>query len=189
MWADFLKAKYCRLAHHIDKKWRTRQSHGWKKFVPAKGKVEEVRIFLSRNKVDLFGYIGIRVKKNISKRTIQKIAKEWNVCFNYPSAQNGRIWVLWKGHPNVQVLNIKEQFIHCLVEDNQFYTCPTMVYANNELQQRHILWRELIKQKPQVQTPWLLCEDINNVLTSEDKICLPVTQQEIQGFQWLLDTL
>ncbi|OIT19933.1 hypothetical protein A4A49_55077 [Nicotiana attenuata] len=41
LWSTFLKYKYCTIDHPVKKKWRTGQSHGWKKLMQVKDKVED----------------------------------------------------------------------------------------------------------------------------------------------------
>ncbi|XP_059302171.1 uncharacterized protein LOC132054125 [Lycium ferocissimum] len=41
LWAEFLKIKYSRLAHPIDRKWRAGLSHSWQSILEVKDKVEE----------------------------------------------------------------------------------------------------------------------------------------------------
>lgn len=36
LWASFLKVKYCHSKHPVMKKWRSRQSHAWKKLMEVK---------------------------------------------------------------------------------------------------------------------------------------------------------
>ncbi|XP_060190664.1 uncharacterized protein LOC132619932 [Lycium barbarum] len=151
---------------------------------------KELRLFLARNKVDFIGCLETRVKEHKSKKILQKIARGWSHCFNYPLATNGRVWLLWRDHIKVQVLDIKEQYIHCYVEEpsTKFSTFLTVVYARNQLNLRELLWTEL-SQLGQLQGPWLLCGDFNNILSTEDKIGLPVCQNEIQGLRDRLDTM
>ncbi|XP_070046216.1 uncharacterized protein [Nicotiana tomentosiformis] len=153
-------------------------------------KQKEFKLFLNKNKVDLIGCIETRVKEPKSKIILNKIVPGWEACYNYPNAVNGRIWLLWKRHLRVQIISIAEQLIHCTVEETTgFSTHLTIVYAKNDLQQRDTLWNELRFIGNQIPTPWHICENFNNVLSTEDRIGAPVTQQEIQEFQHCIDTL
>lgn len=89
------------------------------------------------------------------------------------------------------ILDVKKQYIHSMVEDygSQMAIYITVVYARNELQYRENLWSELTQVNLQQQKSWILSGDFKNVLNSEDRIGIAVTQQEIQGFQGLLDAM
>ncbi|XP_070045727.1 uncharacterized protein [Nicotiana tomentosiformis] len=131
------------------------------------------------------------VKEVKERKTLHKVAKGWNQYCNYNITVNDRIWLLWKDHINVQILAIKEQYIHCSVEDitSQFSTALTVVYAKNTVQHREELWAELQQVGAPISTPWILCGDFNNVLTTKDRIGQPVTSIEIQGFRGMLNSL
>ncbi|XP_059281084.1 uncharacterized protein LOC132034737 [Lycium ferocissimum] len=62
---------------------------------------------------------------------------------NYQKGVNGRIWVLWDNACyDVQVLQVEDQLIHCLVEDViQYYKwLVTVVYGFNTRALRKTLW-------------------------------------------------
>ncbi|XP_060178097.1 uncharacterized protein LOC132608034 [Lycium barbarum] len=120
-----------------------------------------------KNKVDLFGCFETTVNVSKAQRIIQKVARDWNYCCNYPLGLNGRVCLLWKRHLRVQILQIHEQFIHCLVEDPAAQFSTLLVRA-------------------QIHTAWLLSGDFNNILSTDDNISQPVIQAKIQGFQDLV---
>uniref|UniRef100_A0A1S3YJW7 Uncharacterized protein n=1 Tax=Nicotiana tabacum TaxID=4097 RepID=A0A1S3YJW7_TOBAC len=124
-------------------------------------KQKELRLFLRKYKVDVMGCLDTRVKERKSARIISQVAREWNLCCNYNAHPNGRIWLLWKGNVNAQIIQIKDQFIHYEVQEpnSNFRTIVTMIYASNDSNQRSQL------------------------------IGTPVTQGETQGLQDLLNTL
>lgn len=105
-------------------------------------KQKEVLLFLRKNKIYLFGCLEARIKEGKAKPILFKFAKEWNHCCNYPYGTNGRIWLLWKKHINVQVLQVHEQYIHCEVANltSNFRAKVTVVYARNEVNIRSLLW-------------------------------------------------
>lgn len=94
--------------------------------------------------------------------------------------------MLWKPHLIVQIIEVKRQYIHCLVEDPgvQITLYVTIVYAKNEGKQKEILWQELMQLNLQFQIPWVLCGDFSSVLGTEDRLGSPVTQR---GFQSMID--
>lgn len=98
---------------------------------------------------------------------------------------------MWKSTLKVQILDIFEQFIHCLVEEPglQLRLYYTVVYARNEVQKKEMLWQNLMQLTLQNQLPWIISGDFNSVLSSDDRMGSPVTQQEVQGFQNVIDYL
>lgn len=128
-------------------------------------KQKELRHFLQKNKVDVMGVVETRVKVHKTGNILQKMVPDWKHCLNYPMAYNGRVWLLWKDHIQVQVLVVHEQFIHCKISDttNPFTTYYTVVYAKNESQQREDLWGELAQIGGTIQESWLLSGDFNKV--------------------------
>lgn len=154
-------------------------------------KQKELRHFLQKNKVDVMGVVETRVKVHKTGNILQKMVPDWKHCLNYPMAYNGRVWLLWKDHIQVQVLVVHEQFIHCKISDttNPFTTYNTVVYAKNESQQREDLWRELAQIGGTIQEAWLLSGDFNKVLTTDDRLGSPVIPEETQAFQDCIDTL
>nr|XP_016495240.1 PREDICTED: uncharacterized protein LOC107814346 [Nicotiana tabacum] len=119
------------------------------------------------------------------------VAKDWGYCYNYTKSINGRIWLLWKTHLTVKVLQIHEQFIHFLVEDEatNFQIMLTAVYARNKVQERASLWHELQILGGQIQIPWFISGNFNNVLTTDDRIGQPVTTSEVQDFKQYIDNM
>ncbi|XP_019254004.1 PREDICTED: uncharacterized protein LOC109232713 [Nicotiana attenuata] len=154
-------------------------------------KQKELKLFLERQKVDLMGCVETRVKEGKANKILQKVARGWKYCCNYNTAVNGRIWLLWKESINVQIQTIKDQYIHCSIEESSthFTTEFTVVYAKNTLQKREELWNELHQFGKQICNAWLLSGDFNNGLTTDNRIGQPVTAKEIQGFQELLNNL
>ncbi|XP_019241489.1 PREDICTED: uncharacterized protein LOC109228125 [Nicotiana attenuata] len=110
---------------------------------------------------DVMGCIETRVKEHKAEKIQKKIAQRWNVCYNYSYAVNGRIWILWRSHIQVQ----------------------------NDGHQRESLWRDLRQINAQAQETWLLSGDFNNILSSEDRIGSPITTIETQGFKDVIDAL
>ncbi|XP_019257622.1 PREDICTED: uncharacterized protein LOC109235826 [Nicotiana attenuata] len=152
-------------------------------------KQKEVKTFLAKNKVDVMGRIETRVKEHKAKKIQKKIAQGWNVYCNYPYAENGRIWILWSAHIQLQIIQTTYQFIHCLVEDSitQITSYLGTIYAQNDGHQRDTLWRDITQINMQAQEPWRLSEDFNNLLSYEDRIGSPVTIAETRRFKDVID--
>lgn len=99
--------------------------------------------------------------------------------------------MLWRKHLKVNIRQVHEQFIHCLINNPSFnFTVSvTIVYARNKKQQSDTLWQELKVVSANLQIPWILSGDFNNVLSTEGRMDHPVTPFETQGLQDMLDIL
>lgn len=107
---------------------------------------------------------------------LERYTKEWNYFCNYPHNENGRIWLLWRTHVDIQILNVHEQFVHYKVKDinSNFTAVITVIYAKNLLAQRLALWSELKNIGANMQEAWMLSGDFNNLLTAYGRIGQPV---------------
>ncbi|KAH0655237.1 hypothetical protein KY285_030119 [Solanum tuberosum] len=126
-----------------------------------------------------------------SGNILRKVVPDWNHCLNYPMAYTGWVWLLRRAHIQVHVLVIHEQYVHCKVSEanGNFSAYLTVIYANNESQNREEMWRDLVQIGRGIQKSWLLCGDFNNVLATEDRTGSPVLPGETQAFQGCIDTL
>lgn len=108
-------------------------------------KQKELKKFLAKNKIEVFGCLEMRVKESRAQKILQNVAKGWKVCYNYTGAHNGRIWLIWSLISVFALVDIKEQFLHCLVEDlgTQITVYLIVVYAWNECKFKEMLWNEL----------------------------------------------
>ncbi|XP_075108929.1 uncharacterized protein LOC142180761 [Nicotiana tabacum] len=154
-------------------------------------KQKELKNFLQKNKIDILGCLETRVKEKKAKKILYKAAKDWGYCCNYTKAENGRIWVLWKTNLSVNIVQVHEQFIHYKVSDSVigYQIMLTVVYARNKLQERTSLWCDLQLVGGQVQIPWLISGDFNNVLTTDDRLGQPVTMNEVKEFKDCIDSI
>lgn len=154
-------------------------------------KQKEVKLFLKKHKIDIVGCLETRVKEQKAAAILRKVGNGWNNCCNYPVASNGRIWMLWKTHVNVSIIQVKEQYIHSYISDvgGTFAAYVTIIYAKNSIQERQELWRGLRDLGNTIHEAWLMLGDFNVVLSSEDRIESAVTQQEVQDFKDCVDHL
>lgn len=75
---------------------------------------------------------------------------------------------MWQSQLNVQIVEIRDQYIHCIIEDPriQRFVYFTVVFAMNDIQLKNRLWSELGQLDRQLKYPWLLCGYFNSVLSS-----------------------
>ncbi|KAH0707403.1 hypothetical protein KY290_011959 [Solanum tuberosum] len=154
-------------------------------------KQKEVKLFLAKNKVEVFGCLETKVKAPKAQRIIHKLARDWQACHNYTETPNGRIWLMWQRHLTVNILEIRDQYIHCTIEDprTQWTIYLTVLFAMTDNIHKDRMWGELMQVNRQYQHPWLLCGDFNSVLSSGNRIGLTITQAETLGFQGLIDAM
>ncbi|XP_074297213.1 uncharacterized protein LOC141627914 [Silene latifolia] len=94
------------------------------------------------------------------------------------------IWVLWKANKvHIDVLEMDAQFIHLkvteLISDKVLYV--TYVYGLNKLEHRVPLWNALIRLN--MTAPWIVLEDFNRVMFSNERIGRIVRDAEMLPFQ------
>ena len=72
----------------------------------------------------------------------------------------------------VQQISNTDQFIHCGIYDNmgKFKYWLTAIYAQNQLEHRRVLWKDLEHLHSTIQGPWCVIGDFNNVASANDRI-------------------
>lgn len=82
---------------------------------------------------------------------------------------SGGIWVLWKGHIQIEVVATNTQFIVVRVEDNMrcSWHC-SFVYGSPDSGLRQRLWQKLDRVALQVDGAWLTVGDFNSVLSPDE---------------------
>ncbi|KAI5423833.1 hypothetical protein KIW84_030161 [Lathyrus oleraceus] len=114
-----------------------------------------------------------RVKEDKAAGIRRYYENKW--CFedNYDKHYNGRIWLLWnKAEVIIRMIQVHEQFLHFEVYgiDNSFRYVATMIYAFNQVEHRKTLWSKLESLGSNMDRPWVVIGDFNNVLKEEDRI-------------------
>ncbi|XP_074283670.1 uncharacterized protein LOC141608207 [Silene latifolia] len=130
-----------------------------------------------------------KVNPNSWNKVRNNICSGWAICTNNSAAKGGRIWLLWDpGLFDVDIIDISAQTIHTKVlsrgDQKQFYF--TSVYGYNKLAQRSELWKSLGHYSDQIDGPWIVGGDFNNVLQPLERIGSDVTLAEIRPFQQCL---
>ncbi|XP_058739150.1 uncharacterized protein LOC131611040 [Vicia villosa] len=153
------------------------------------GKLREI----SSRLLELKAYINIlietRVKPGQASTVRNKLNLGDNYLDNYSSHANGRLWIHWNSNNvDIQVRASTSQMIHCGIYDvsGSFRFWMTAIYGLNQLEQRRILWKDL--ENLNIQGPWCLVGDFNNVLKGNDRIRGHlVTEAEVRDLQYLMD--
>ncbi|XP_074299196.1 uncharacterized protein LOC141630249 [Silene latifolia] len=153
-------------------------------------KQHEVRGYLIRNKVEVFGLLETRVKEN-NFAAISRTFSSYLVLNNYPYHSNGRIWVFLDTRRVILISSYgRDQLVHLEVlhhiSNKVIYV--TFIYGSNDAGHRESLWNELTGLKAKV-TNWILMGDWNIVRNMEERIGPnPPSVTEVLAFnQSLLD--
>ena len=56
----------------------------------------------------------------------------WSLMHNYSYASNGRIWVIWKGSIQVQLIGISNQSVTCRIQYNTQIFYFSVIYDCNQ---------------------------------------------------------
>ena len=99
-------------------------------------------------KVSLVCLLETRVKENNMMSIINIHFQSWQVYHNYSNeACNGKIWFIWKGTIQVDIVDVMDQCITCMVVqgDCKFYI--SAIYGWNERVNRRRLWAHLVSLK------------------------------------------
>ncbi|XP_062112848.1 uncharacterized protein LOC133824003 [Humulus lupulus] len=111
-----------------------------------------------------------------------------NWCFtnNNPWLDKARIVVAWL--PSLFTVNISlctAQVIHCVVHPRQKQDRfeVTFVYGFNEDKKRAQLWMDLEEISMQIQGPWIVMGDFNDILFSNERVGKGSTKSPTQDFR------
>ncbi|XP_074265860.1 uncharacterized protein LOC141588311 [Silene latifolia] len=153
-------------------------------------KQQEVKSYLAKNKVEVFGLLETRVKLLNSAEIIRKFPF-YSVLNNYSHHYNGRIWVFLDSRKiTLLTSRLHDQFIHLklLHHSSNQIVYVTMVYGSNDGAHRERLWDALRSVSGSV-TNWLVLGDFNIVRDMGERIGPnPPSVTEMMAFnQCLLD--
>lgn len=115
------------------------------------------------------------------------------------SPAKGRIWIFWRTHCDVSLIEASDQFI--TVSINAGFSChvlATIVHASCSLVERRALWDYLVDFSGSCNSPWLVGGDFNSILDlmekrggkrafslsmSDFQACISATGLQDAGFQ------
>ncbi|XP_062088802.1 uncharacterized protein LOC133795366 [Humulus lupulus] len=134
-----------------------------------KGKQESVLEFCNVNKIGVGGLLETKLKGNKVQELMDNKFTTWEF-YNSPIVE-GRLLIIWrKSFVRVLVIAESAQHVHCVVKMagkvNAF--CLTFVYGFNAIEDRKILWYNLMQLSFPV-SPWLILGDFNSVFFTDDR--------------------
>lgn len=132
--------------------------------------------------------ILVLVETKCSGETTQKVISKMGFKFQAiveAQGMSGGIWVLWNDQASkITVLQQHKQFLHCSIEGlGKFSWYFTAVYASPREIERRELWRELGIIARNLQGPWLLAGDFNDIkAVNEQRGGKEVNEQKCKWF-------
>lgn len=129
--------------------------------------------FVHNNKLGLVGFLETKLRSDKLTSIYNRYFQQWLSLDNCDQHPRGRIWVLWReGEFKCTQLAHDKDFIHLHVQSialqHQFHL--TIVYASNDSLERYTPWEKLINLKSLVSGAWVLTGDLNNVLSSDERV-------------------
>ena len=135
-------------------------------------KQSEIRNFISKNNIQIFGILETRVR-SVNKDWIQKkVFRDWSVIDNQDFSTLGRIWIGWNSNIiQVKKFYVSTQMVILTMEplDNSQFFYASFVYGSNDEKDRKDLWRDICHYAPIIgNQPWILLGDFNVARHSSD---------------------
>ncbi|XP_022728830.1 uncharacterized protein LOC111284435 [Durio zibethinus] len=132
--------------------WNTR---GFNYPLKRKNVVNRIQIL----NIDLLCLIETRVKQHQMQAILDSNFYGWGMYHNYSKACNGRIWILWRPHRQVDSL-IKVLLAICSLKSQKFFL--SAIYGSNNGAERKRLWSHLLSLRGIISdSPWILAGDFN----------------------------
>ncbi|KAI9087295.1 hypothetical protein K1719_030765 [Acacia pycnantha] len=131
----------------------------------SKGVAAVLRDLKYRHRLD----VVVILEPRVSGKSVDKIIKGWG--FNHSVRKeaegfSGGIWILWNlNELRIDVRVLDEQFIHCHLSLHGKKMLFTAVYASPNVSKRDRIWDMLQSLAGEINEPWLLVGDFNEIKT------------------------
>ncbi|WCJ29110.1 LINE-1 retrotransposable element ORF2 protein [Euphorbia peplus] len=118
--------------------------------------------------------VFVLLETKVSGPNAQKIAdsfKGWNCVRSEAQGRSGGIWVFWRSlEVQIRVIQVHHQFVHCEITQNGKFLClSSFIYASPCLSDRNTLWDNLILLSNNINVPWFLIGDFNDIGSLDDQ--------------------
>lgn len=136
-------------------------------------KHRDIKELMNLKKPGLVSLLETKVKNKDMVKLYTSLFTNWCFTSNNAWMDKGRIVLAWD--PNIFTLNIKRctsQLIHCIAYrcQNKVMFQLTLVYAFNDEVGRTMLWNDLEDIAKEVQEPWAMMGDFNDVFSQEERM-------------------
>ena len=144
----------------------------------------EVRNFISKHQIALFGLLETKVKIPKLRNLYQTLCPGWCFASNNSIIDRGRIVIAWL--PEAFMVSIElmtSQIVHLkvdLVGNVPWFYC-TFVYGSNDSHEREDMWKSI--NQISTNDPWVILGDFNVVLNLDERIGSPVRLSEVKDFR------
>ena len=139
-------------------------------------------------KVNFVCLLETRVKQCKLQQILNRHFLGWKLFHNYSEALNGRIWVLWNGGMQVDLVASTDQSITCKIEVNSKTFFFSAIYGCNQGIERRRLWDHLaIIHSRLSKKPWFLTGDFNIIANTSESY--PVSQIISNDMREFMDTM
>lgn len=113
-----------------------------------------------------------RVKESKAEKILNKVFRDWSSITNYEDSSGGRIWFLWRDSVRITPVYKTDQLVTVKVElgNEEGFYC-TSVYASNQVEERKVLWGDLIHhhESPSFKNKaWMILGDFNEILEGDE---------------------
>ncbi|XP_062104432.1 uncharacterized protein LOC133815631 [Humulus lupulus] len=133
----------------------------------------EIKQLISSKRMGLVSLLETKVKNKSMGVLYSSLFSGWCFTNNNPWVDKGRIIVAW--NPNMYSIDIREctnQLIHCLDQnpnrEGRFFI--TFVYGFNDERARGRLWQDIQRLDLQIDDPWMVVGDYNEILYKHERI-------------------
>lgn len=146
----------------------------------------EVLKFLTNHKPTIVGLLENKLVDSKIIALCRSLPDNWKHVDNNDCGSKGRILIIWDTNIwNIIVTHKSRQHISLTATNTGGFICKlTYVYASNFIRDREKLWKDIHDESLNVNLPWSILGDFNNILNSKDKKGgnkVPISQ--MMGFQ------
>lgn len=154
----------------------------------------DVRRWMQLNNVSVGALVETHIQEENISSVISGAMPGWRFDSNASQAQGGRIIVLWNPAISLMVLKRSEQLLLCNVFDPASAVSVNLafVYAHNTVIQRRSLWQEITElsnHRLVKDSPFLVLEDFNQILSAAEHFSLMPYSLPVQGITEFQDCL
>lgn len=127
--------------------------------------------FLRKHNINILVLLETKLNANMLSQLLLKFSS-WKSVHNFDLHPGKRVLIIW--NPSFVSLNVVASSaqsifcnINCLVTGRLSHL--TAVYAYNTLEDRRLLWDEIVDQHSHISSPWMVLGDFNCILNVDER--------------------